>query len=243
MHSCGCGAPTPVEGLRVGVTSPAMPTTVVLCDDHVVMTQGLVAILASEPDLLVTGVAASVAEVVELVDRQPPDVVLIDYELPDGDGVAATRAIKEAHPEVQVVMLTSYGDDRVLVAAIEAGCSGYVTKHSPGQVVAAAIRQAAAGEAVISASMLHHLLPQLRTTDRGLGTTLTPREHQILEMLADGASGRAIAERLYLSFNTVRNHAQSILDKLGVHSRLEAVAVAVQEGIIERSRQSDPSWE
>ena len=216
------------------------PTTVVLCDDHAVLTEGLSAILVAEPDIRVVGVAASVDELLRLVARDPPDVVLIDYFLPDGDGVSATRALKQRQPATQVIMLTSYGNDDILVAAIEAGCSGYVTKQSAARAVADAIRQAAAGEAVISASMLHLLLPRLQSTHRGLGADLTPRELQVLELLADGISGRLIAERLFLSFNTVRNHVQSVLDKLGVHSRLEAVAVAVQEGIIDRSRHQLP---
>jgi DNA-binding NarL/FixJ family response regulator len=221
--------------------APDTPTNVVLCDDHRILTQGLTAILDAEPDIHVVGVAATVAELVDAVNRHRPDVVMVDYQLPDGDGVTATRTLKQSHPKLEVVMLTAYGDEKILVAAVEAGCSGFVTKHNAATAVAAAIRQAAAGDAVISTAMLRQLLPQLKRTSRGLGTDLTARELEILELLADGASGRVIAERLYLSFNTVRNHAQSILDKLAVHSRLEAVAVAVQEGIIERSRQSAPT--
>lgn len=191
--------------------------------------------LAAEPDISVTGVAGTVSELVDIVSKDPPTVVLIDYELPDGDGVTATRTLKENYPELQVVMLTSYGNQGVLVAAMEAGCSGYVTKHSGASAVAGAIRQAASGEIVITAAMLHQLLPRLSPTHRGLGADLTTRELEVLDLLADGASGRLIAERLYLSLNTVRNHVQNILSKLGVHSRLEAVAVAVQEGIIKRS--------
>lgn len=216
------------------VTTAPIPTTVVLCDDHVVVTEGLSAILGAEPDIVVAGTAGSVAEVVEMVDSRRPDVVLIDFELADGDGVAATRILKAAHPEVQVVMLTSFTDQEVLIGAMEAGCSGYVTKHSGANMVALAVRQAAAGETIISASMLYQLLPHLEHTDRGVGTDLTSRELEILELLADGMSGRAIAERLYLSNNTIRNHVQNILDKLGAHSRLQAVAIAVKEGIIER---------
>jgi DNA-binding NarL/FixJ family response regulator len=214
--------------------STAAPISVVLCDDHVVLAQGLSAMLAAEADIAVVGIAGCVAEVVEMVHAHHPDVVLIDYELPDGDGVAATAALKQANPGLQVVMLTSYTDQEVLAAAIEGGCSGFLTKHSGAHSVAEAIRQAAAGEAVITTSMLHQLLPALRPTARGLGAGLTAREITILELLADGATGQAIAKDLFLSPNTVRNHVQSILNKLGVHSRLQAVAVAVQEGIVRR---------
>lgn len=212
------------------------PIRVVLCDDHLVFTQALGSLLGREEDIQVTAAAGTVAELLVRVARETPDVVLIDYELPDGDGVSATRTLKSSFPDIQVVMVTSFATDEILIAAMEAGCSGYVTKHSPASSVANAIRQAAGGDVVISAPMLRKLLPTLKPTRRGLGSDLTAREREILELLADGASGRAIAAQLYLSANTVRNHAQSILDKLGAHSRLEAVAVAVQEGIIQRSR-------
>ena len=220
------------------VSSPE-PITVVLCDDHVVFTQGLKAVLDREDDIVVVGSVTTVAEVLDLVDRTPPQVVLVDYDLPDGDGVGATRSLKASHQDVQVVMLTSFATDEILMAAIDAGCSGFVTKHSAASAVTGAIRQAAVGDVVISAPTLRKLLPALKPTHRGLGADLTARELEILELLAEGASGRSIASRLYLSANTVRNHAQSILDKLGVHSRLEAVAVAVQEGIIARPKPSD----
>ncbi len=208
--------------------------TVVVCDDHLVLAQGLAAMLAAEGDIVVAGVVGTVADLVATVNLHQPDVVLVDYELPDGDGVAVTATLKAAYPDVQVVMLTSYTNQAVLVAALEAGCSGYLTKHSAAHVVADAVRQAAAGEAIITASLLHQLLPQLATTGRPAASVLTGREVEVLELLADGVSGQAIAERLYLAPNTVRNHVQAILQKLGVHSRLQAVAVAVQQGIIRR---------
>ena len=149
-------------------------------------------------------------------------------------GWPATRALKQVLPEVKVVMLTAYTNEAVLVAAIEAGCSGYITKHVGARIVAKGIRLAASGEALVTAAMLQQLLPRLSRTDRGTGPGLTPREREVLELLADGASTQAIAERLYLSSNTVRNHVQKILAKLGVHSRLEAVSTAVRQGVIER---------
>ncbi len=211
------------------------PTRVVLCDNHQLLTDGLSAMLSAERDIVVTGVARSVAEVVAMVNTHRPDVLLIAYELPDGDGAATTRVLKQAHPQLQVVMLTSYSQQDVLVHAIEAGCSGYLTKHCGAHTVATAIRQAAAGQLHFTNASLPRLLPQLGPVNRGVGARLTNRELEVLELLADGASGRAIAERLFLSSNTVRNHVQSILNKLGVHSRLEAVAIAGREGIIRRT--------
>ena len=215
------------------MSSVGGPVTVVICDDHEVVAQGLAAVLGAEPDIDVVAVAGSVAEVLDQAERHHPDVVLIDYELPDGDGVAATRAMKAMRPELKVLMLTSYSNESVLVAAVEAGCSGYVTKHAGAQVVTNGVRLAALGEAVVSTTMLHEILPRLARSDRPAGpTVVSPREVEVLELLADGISTQAIAERLYVSVNTVRNHAQSILTKLGVHSRLEAVSVAVRDGVI-----------
>jgi two-component system response regulator DevR len=207
---------------------------VLVCDDHSVVAEALGMILGTEPDIEVVGVAGSVAEVRRLAVTSRPDVVLMDYGLPDGDGVAATAAIKASQPDVQVIMLTSFVDEDVLVAAIQAGCSGYVTKHKGSAEVIAAVRLAAEGEALVSPDMLARLLPRLRRGHARLGWDLTPRERQVLELLAQGQSKEEIARRLFLSSNTVRNHIQNILTKLGAHSRLEAVAAAAREGLLHR---------
>jgi DNA-binding NarL/FixJ family response regulator len=205
---------------------------VLVCDDHRVVAEGLSMVLEAQPDLQVVGVASTVAEVCELAASLRPDVVLMDYALPDGDGVAATAAIKAVRPELKVVMLTSFVDVDVLVAAIDAGCSGFVTKHKAGDELTTAVRLAAAGEALVSPDMLARLLPRLRPSYHGVGADLTPREREVLDLLAQGESKEAIAQRLFLSANTVRNHIQNILNKLGAHSRLEAVATATREGLI-----------
>lgn len=207
---------------------------VLIVDDHQVLSQGLAAVLGAQEDLDVVGIAPSVEEAVGSVRRNRPDVVLMDYELPDGDGVEATRAIKEIRPETKVVMLTSFTDDAVLVQAIEAGCSGYITKHKAIEEVASAVRAAEAGEALISPSMLARLLPKLRRGGRGLGADLTSREREVLGMLAEGMSNAAIADKMVISLHTVRNHVQNVLTKLHAHSKLEAVAVATREGLLPR---------
>jgi DNA-binding NarL/FixJ family response regulator len=199
-----------------------------------VVAQGLAMVLDAAPDIEVVGVAGSVAEVRQMAVSRRPDVVLMDYGLPDGDGVTATAAIKASQPDVQVIMLTSFVDEDVLVAAIQAGCSGYVTKHKGAEELTAAVRLAADGEALVSPDMLARLLPRLRRGHQGLGWDLSPRERQVLDLLAQGESKDAIAERLFLSTNTVRNHIQNILTKLGAHSRLEAVAAAAREGLLHR---------
>lgn len=207
---------------------------VVICDDHRIVAEGLSALLAGQDGIEVVAVAESVAGVVDATRRHRPDVVLMDYGLPDGNGAEATVAVKEVRPETKVVMLTSFGDEETLVAAIEAGCSGFITKHKGTSEVATAVRLAAEGEAVVSPDMLVLLLPRLSRTRRGLGSDLTARELEVLQLLSEGASKDEIGNRLFVSPNTVRNHIQSILSKLGAHSRLEAVAVAVREGLIRR---------
>ena len=208
---------------------------VLVCDDHRLVAQSLTMLLSAQADMEVVGVAGSVAEVRELAASRRPHVVLMDYALPDGDGVMATEAIKTSQPDVNVVMLTSFADEEVLVAAIEAGCSGYITKHKGADELTTAVRLAAGGEALVSPDMLARLLPRLRRRHQGLGSDLTPRERQVLDLLAQGDSKEVIARRLFLSTNTVRNHIQSILTKLNAHSRLEAVAAATREGLVHRT--------
>jgi two-component system response regulator DevR len=206
---------------------------VMVVDDHQLLTQSLLMVLAEEPDFEVVATAASVAEAQLMARRHPPDVALMDYRLPDGLGTEAARLIRQENPEVKVVMLTGFPDDSILVAAIEAGCSGYITKDSAVTEAISAVRAAHAGEALISPSMLARLLPKLRRDYRGVGSTLTDRELEVLQLLAKGSQNQAVADHLFLSINTVRKHVQSILSKLGAHSKLEAVAIAVREGIIE----------
>lgn len=209
---------------------------VLLCDDHQVFAEALAGLLEAG-GIEVVGVFGSVGEAVPAVATRRPDVVLMDYELPDGDGVRATTAIKAASPHTQVVLLTSNADEDVLVAAIEAGASGYVTKQKPAAEVVAAVRAAAGGEMLVSSDMLARLLPRMgRNERRGDGYDLTPRELEVLGLLAEGTPNHELAERMGISRNTVRNHVQNLLTKLGVHSRLEAVALASREGLLRGRR-------
>lgn len=214
--------------------TPQQPITVLIVDDHKVFAEALMKVMEDAPYIDVIGTANSVEAAVASARLGKPEVILMDFDLPDGNGAEATAQIKRDLPETKVVMLTSFTDEKVLVAAIEAGCSGYVTKHKATEEVLAAVRAAHAGEALISPSMLARVLPRLHRSYRGLGSDLTPREREILTLLADGVATGAIAEALVISPHTVRNHTQSILIKLQAHSKLEAVATAVREGIIDR---------
>lgn len=205
---------------------------VMVVDDHKMVAQALTRAVDDEQDMKVVAAATSMEEAVATARLHMPDVVLMDYELPDGNGVETATRIRAERPETKVVMVTSYTDDSVLVAAIEAGCSGYVTKHKAVEEVVNAVRAAHAGEALISPSMLARLLPKLRPNKRGVGSDLTERELEVLKMLAEGKSNQVIADTLVISVHTVRHHVQNVITKLNAHSKLEAVAAAAREGII-----------
>jgi DNA-binding NarL/FixJ family response regulator len=206
---------------------------VLLIDDHRAFADSLARLLADETDIAVVGTATTGADGLKLALQLAPQVVLIDHHMPGQDGVTVAAEIKRRAPEIMVVMLTGSVDDRVLLAAINAGCSGFLTKDKAATEIVDAVRGAAAGEALISPTLLARLLPKLSRTHRALGSDLTEREREILACLARGGSNKQIAAQLYLSVNTVRNYVQSVLTKLGTHSKLEAVSTAVREGIIE----------
>ena len=212
-------------------------TRIVLVEDHQVFAETLQRALQTEPDLEVVALAGDLGEAIEAVRRERPDVVVTDHRLGGGaagaDGVAVTTAVLAESPTTAVVMLTASEDDRVLVAAIEAGCTGFVTKTQPLGDVIAAIRSASAGEAMVNPTMLARVLPRLANRRTAATDQLTKREHEVLKVMASGAANQSIAEQLFISRDTVRNHVASILQKLGAHSKLEAVAIALKRGIID----------
>lgn len=203
---------------------------VLVVDDHEMVAQGLVGVLASMADIEVVGMAGTVRDATQLAAHLAPDVVVMDYRLPDGDGVTATAALRREQPDTAVVMVTASTHDTVIAAAIEAGCVAFVSKTRAAKEVVAAVRAAARGDVAFPASAL----ARLQTTGAsGRARTLTPRELEVLQLLAEGASTGQVAERLFLSPSTVRNHVQNVLTKLDVHSKLEAVTTAVREGIVD----------
>ncbi|MDA8295395.1 MAG: response regulator transcription factor [Actinomycetota bacterium] len=209
---------------------------VLIVDDHRMFAQSLARLLADDDHLQVLATATTAAEAYAAAIDARPAVALVDYQMPDSDGVEITRRLKAIDPGVSVIMLTGVNDDRLLLEAIEAGCSGFLTKERAASEVAAAIGAVADGEALISPEMLARLLPQLTHGAAPAGTGLTERERQLLTHVAAGLTNRAIGETLHLSVNTVRNYMQSILSKLGAHSKLEAVSLAVKAGIIDYPR-------
>jgi DNA-binding NarL/FixJ family response regulator len=205
--------------------------SVVVVDDHSMVAEGIAGLIRAEPDLEVVGSAASVAECLAVVERTRPNVVLMDFHLPDGNGAEATKAIKERWPDVSVIMLTGSGADEALAKAIEAGCAGFLVKELRGPMLASAIRAVNRGELVIHAGAMRGALPNLQRATAP-PHDLTRRELDVLSLLSQGASTQSVAAELYLSHNTVRNHVRNILSKLGGHSKLEAVAIALRERII-----------
>jgi DNA-binding NarL/FixJ family response regulator len=205
---------------------------VLVVDDHEMFASSLQLALTHEPDIDVVGTAASLAQAKELVATVEPQVVLLDHRLPDGLGVDAIGELKELRPETKVVVLTAAAEDSTLVRATEAGCAGFLLKTSPLEELVAAVRTAAAGEMLVSTELLSRLLSRLRADRAEPAPELTAREREILQLIAEGLTNAAIARRLFISVNTVRNHVQSLLAKLGAHSKLEALSVAVREGLI-----------
>ena len=205
---------------------------VLVVDDQEIFRHSLVRLLESRPEVKVVGSAGTVSAAIAAAAAYEPNVILMDFELPDGDGAQATEHIKTLIPSAKVIMLTVRTDDQSLVRAIESGCSGFVRKDDAVDRLLEAIVAAHEGETITGPSDLPALLSRLRPTHRGLGADLTPREIEILTLSAAGLVNKQMAERLGLRLNTVRNHVQSVLLKLQAHSKLEAVATAVREGIV-----------
>jgi len=201
-------------------------TRILLCDDHEVVREGLRGLIARQEGMTVVGEAGTMAEVVEAAARTKPDVVIMDVRLPDGSGVEACRAIREARPETKVIMLTSYADDEALFASIIAGASGYLLKQTRGQAVVDAVIAVASGRSLLDPDVTEKVLERVRQgrgDDPALGS-LTEQERKVLAGLAEGHTNREISETLFLSEKTVKNYVSRILDKLGLSRRAEAAA-------------------
>ncbi|MDK0521149.1 response regulator transcription factor [Streptomyces sp. ML-6] len=203
------------------------PVRILLCDDHVVVRAGLLALLGSEPDIEVVGEAGSGEEAVALSAKLTPDVVLMDLQLGEGiDGVEATRRI--AATGVHVLVLTTYDTDADITRAIEAGATGYLLKAERPEELFAAIRSAAQGRTTLSPPVASRVMARMRKPL----PTLTDRELDILAQLSQGLGNRDIARALFISEATVKTHLGRIYDKLGVDTRAGAVAVAKEQRLL-----------
>jgi two-component system, NarL family, nitrate/nitrite response regulator NarL len=213
------------------------PIRVLIVDDHDLVAGALARVLAEEPDIEVVGIAASLSEAKRQA-RTRPDVVLMDYRLPDGTGADATRLIKAAWPRARVVMLSALTDDDTILASIQAGADGYLTKYRAIAEVVAVVRDAAAGAVLLAPDLLAEISrrtaeSKMEDLDQLPTKPLSPRELQVLRLLASGKSTAEIADRLQIRDRTVGEHVRNLMAKLGVHSRLEAVAFAYHHRMVE----------
>jgi NarL family two-component system response regulator LiaR len=206
------------------------PIRVMLVDDHAVVREGLRAFLELQPDIVVVGEADGGETALAVAARVNPDVVLMDLVMPDGDGITALRQLREERPEVRVLVLTSYIDDAQVFGAIQAGAAGYQLKDIQPEALAEAIRDVHEGRPALHAEAQARLMHR---TSGPPGSTLTPRERDVLRLLAEGFANKEIGRRLFVSEKTVKTHVSSILQKLGVQDRTQAALAAVRQRLLD----------
>ncbi len=221
-------------------------TTILLVDDHALLRRGFRMVLESEPDLRVVGEAADGHVAVQQVAALAPDVVLMDVRMPGGDGIEATRRIVEAHPGTRVLVLTTFDLDEYAFGALRAGASGFLLKNADPAELVRAVRAVAGGEAVVAPRITQLLLERFsgqlpaRPEDAAAGAEqrdprldgLTPRELEVLRLVASGLSNLEIAEELHLSTTTVKTHTGHLLAKLGARDRVQLVILAYESGLV-----------
>ncbi len=212
---------------------------VLVVDDHQVIRSGLATLLESAGDISVDASAASGQEALDAAADQPTDVVLMDLSMPTMDGIEATRRLREQHPDLRVVVLTSYGDRRRIIEALDAGACGYLLKDEPAEAVIEGIRAVHAGHSMIPPQMAAMLVTEFgrlsrKAKERERGPKLTDREIEVLRLVARGAANKEIAKTLFISENTVKNHIRNILDKLQMHSRVAAAMYAMRTNLLDQ---------
>jgi DNA-binding NarL/FixJ family response regulator len=207
------------------------PIRILVADDHPVVRDGLVAVLSTQPDFEVVGEAATGAEVVERVRALQPDVVLLDLEMPEMDGVAALDQLSALNVHVHVVVFTAFDTDERIMSALQAGAKGYLLKGAPRDEIFRAIRVVSAGGSLLEPLVASRLITHLQRPT-GSDDLLTEREREVLALLAQGKSNKAIANTLVITERTAKFHVSSIMRKLGASNRTEAVTLAAQQGLV-----------
>ena len=207
-----------------------MPTRVVLVDDHQLIREGLRRAFDRSPDFEVVGEAGSVAEAHQLIGEARPDVVICDVKLPDGSGLDETRRIRQAFPDMGIVVLTMYAGDEQLFGALDAGASAFVPKDAPAEDVVVAARHAASSPRSFTAP---DLAEAMRRRMSPSGPQLSPREKEVLTLLAEGLGVAQISRRLYISDSTTKTHISKLYEKLGAGNRAQAIMAALKLGLIE----------
>ena len=215
---------------------------VLIVDDHILFREGLAGLLHSQSDMQVVGECGTVKEAIETALEVKPEVILMDFSMPDGTGLDATRAILGSLPEVQIIFLTVHDNDERLISAMRAGAKGYLLKNLSVNKLLASLRALERGEAAISRTMMARILEEFAQSEPidqpapSLLVGLTAREIEVLQELSDGITNQEIANRLYISENTVKNHIHNILEKLSLNNRREAIDFARKNGLITVSR-------
>jgi DNA-binding NarL/FixJ family response regulator len=212
-------------------------TRVLIVDDDHLMRAGLAELLAGEPDVEIVGQAATGREAVERSRRLGPDVVLMDVRMPDMDGIAATAELARVAPDTRILILTTFEQDDYIFGALRAGASGFLLKRTPPEELIAAVHTVAAGDSLLSPSVTSRVIDRMAqqptpdVADQARLAELTPREREILELVAAGFSNREIASRLVIEDATVRSHIRRILMKLGLRDRVQIVIFAYETGV------------
>ena len=219
------------------------PIRVLAADDQRVMREGLAMLLEFLPDVEVVGTAADGEEALALADHLRPDVILMDLRMPRVDGVEATRRLHASHPEIKVVVLTTYADDRSVLDALRAGALGYLTKDAGADEIRQALLRVTSGQASVDPAVQMHLVEAIASgtaapaadlpaaPDAELPDGLTPREAEVLKLIAAGLSNAEIAERLFVSEATVKSHVNHMFPKIGARDRAQAVGYAYRHGL------------
>ncbi|HJX35462.1 MAG TPA: response regulator transcription factor [Dehalococcoidales bacterium] len=207
---------------------------VLLVDDHAIMRDGIRALLSIHDDIKIVGEASEGQEAIEKTQDLSPDVVVMDVAMPDMDGIEATRRIRKQSPKVKVIVLTQYDNKEYVLSAIKAGAAGYVPKRALGSELVSAVRAVNRGESFLypsaAAALIDDYRRQAKTADPY--DQLTPREREILKLIAEGHSSREIADTLFISLKTVYGHRTKIMEKLGLRNRTDLFKFAVRKGLL-----------
>lgn len=211
---------------------------VLLCDDQAIVCDGLEAILSTDPEIEVVGMASDGAQAVELAQKTRPDLILMDLKMPGMNGIQATKIIRELLPEIRVLVLTTYDADEWVFDAIRSGATGYMLKDTPRSKLIPVIKDTAAGKTHVDPAVAGKLFAYIAQESIGqpattLAKELSEREREILQLIANGFPNAEIAQTLHLSDGTVRNYVSAILSKLGVADRTQAAVLALRYGLIE----------
>jgi DNA-binding NarL/FixJ family response regulator len=210
---------------------------VLIVDDHILFREGLVGLLRSQSDMEVVGESGSVQEAIDQALKTKPNIILMDFSLPDGTGIDATRAILAELPQTRIIFLTVHDNDERLILAMRAGAKGYLLKNLSVNKLLASLRALDRGEAALSRTMMARILEEFAQSNPNDSAALSPlvglttREMQVLQELAEGITNQEIATRLFISENTVKNHIHNILEKLSLNNRREAIEYTRKYGL------------